>query len=87
MTPRWEQPALSVSSPVGLMYWAAVRANWHLWSAHKFRLHAPPQWKHFVSLWTANLMEWLDHPNPSFPPSETQLMIQAWTALNQGECL
>ena len=83
----WEQPSLSVSSPLGLMYWAAVRASWHLRSAHKFHIHAPPQWQHFLRIWVEILTGWMEHPNPSFPHTETQLMIQALESLGQGECL
>ena len=72
-------------SPLGLMYWAAVGVN----SAHRFQIPPPPfpQWNHFLKLWLAVLLGWLEHPNPSLPQTETQPMIHALEALSQGECL
>ena len=84
----WDQPALSVSSPLGLLYWSAVRANWMVRSRCKF--HHPtfqPPWQQFLKQWRANLSDWVDHPFPSFPKSETQLFLQALDSLSDPNTL
>ena len=52
-------------------------------STHKFRLQAPPRWHHFLKLWSAVLVGWLEHLAPSFPRSETQLIVQAQGAFRR----
>ena len=38
-------PVLSVTTPLGLVYWSAVRASWSVRCKHKFlALAAPPSW-------------------------------------------
>ena len=60
-------PSLSLSSPLGLVLWSAVRTSWRLRCALKFDPQPqPPHWKHFLRLWMATLEPW--SPGWNTPP-------------------
>ena len=45
-----EQPALSLQTPLGVVYWTAVRASWSLRNWVKFKPPPPPSWELFLSM-------------------------------------
>ena len=71
-------PVLSVTTPLGLVYWSAVKASWAVRCKHKFlQLTAPPFWSHFLRTWIKFLSEWEQHPSPSLPKNEITLLLHA----------
>ena len=71
-------PVLSVTTPLGLVYWSAVRASWAVRCKHKFlQLTSPPSWSHFLRTWIKVLSEWEQHPSPSLPKNEITLLLHA----------
>ena len=47
----WDMPALSLQTPLGLVFWTAIMANWNVPNAGKFRTPPPHTWDIFLSLW------------------------------------
>ena len=45
----WEQLALSLQTPLGLVLWTAIMANWNLQNAVKFRDPPPPPHMEYIS--------------------------------------
>ena len=81
-------PSLSLSSPLGLVMWSAVRASWRLRCSFKFdpRPH-PPHWKHFLNMWIIGLEPWLEHPTRTLPHSETTMLLHGLKQLEGPEAL
>ena len=81
-------PSLSLSSPLGLVMWSATRANWQLRCSRKFEpRHSPPHWNHFLNLWIAGLETWMEHPTPTLPHSEVQMLLHGVKQLSGPEGL
>ena len=76
-------PSLSLSSPLGLVMWSAVRASWRLCCSAKFDPQlGPPNWKQFLRLLIDTLAPWLEHPTPTLPHSETKMLLHCLRQLN-----
>ena len=76
-------PVLSVTTPLGLVYWSAIRASWAVRCKHKFlQLASPPSWSHFPRTWIKVLSEWEQHPCPSLPKNEITLLLHALKTMN-----
>ena len=47
----WEQPELSLTTPLGLTLWSAVRVSWSQWCMHKLHSNkGRPTWDQFSAL-------------------------------------
>ena len=57
------------SSPLGLVLWTAIMANWNLRNAVKFR-DTPPTWTIYLLQWMSILVQWYEHPFPTLPRAE-----------------
>ena len=69
-------PALSLSSPLGLVMWSAVCANWRMRCSHKFDPRPNfPHWNHFLRLWINTLEPWMDHPTPTVPHTKVKMLL------------
>ena len=76
-------PALSLSSPLGLVMWSAVRAHWRLRCSHKFNPKpSPPHWNHFLRLWINTMEPWMEHPSPTLPHIEVKMLLHGLDQLD-----
>ena len=81
-------PVLSVSMRLGLVYWSAIRASWSVRCTHKFLvLAAPPSWSHFLHTWIKILSECDEHPSPSLPKGEIALLLHAFKTMDTSTVL
>ena len=76
-------PALSLSSPLGLVMWSTVHANWRMRCSHKFNPRpSPPHRNHFVRLWINTLEPWMDHSTPTLPHAEVKMLLHGLDQLD-----
>ena len=69
----WDQPALSLQTPLGLVLWTAMMANWNPRNAVKFRdTPPPPTWNIYLLQWMCILVQWYDNPFPTLPGAEVK---------------
>ena len=81
-------PALSLSSPLGLVMWSAVRAKWRMRCSHKFDPQpCPPHWNHFLRTWVNTLEPWMEHPTPTLPHFEIKMLLHGLGQLEGPDSL
>ena len=69
----WDNPELSLTTPLGIAMWSIVRAAWAQRCLHKFnRRLPPPTWDQLLTSWITVLGEWEEHPTPTLPKDEVQ---------------
>ena len=72
----WEQPELSLTTPLGVTLWSAVRAAWSQRCMHKHNGRmGHPTWDLFLTLWVRVLQGWEEHPTPTLPKEEITLLV------------
>ena len=81
-------PALSLSSPLGLVMWSAMCANWRIRCSHKFDPQpSPPHWSHFLRIWINTLEPWMDQPTPTLPHAEIKMLLHGLYQLGGSDGL
>ena len=84
----WDQPELSLTTPLGITLWSAVRAAW----SHRcmVKMNAPvvrPSWDQFLTLWTKVLRGWEEHPTPTLPVGDISLLVHALQSMKDHTVL
>ena len=84
----WENPILSLTTPLGVTLWSIVRAAWSQRCMHKLNQHmGRPTWDQFQALWLKVLRGWEEHPSPILPTDEITLLIKALESMRDGTVL
>ena len=74
----WDQPELSLTTPLGITLWSAVWAAWSHRRMVKMNVRVVhPSWDQFLTLWMKVLRGWEEHPTPTLPAGEISLLVHA----------
>ena len=79
---------LSLTTPLGVTLWSAVRAAWSQRCMHK--LHSRmgrPTWDQFLALWVKVLRGWEEHPTPTLPREEITPLVHALLSMTDNTVL
>ena len=81
----WEQPELSLTTPLGITLWLAARAAWSQRCRHKMHSRmGRPTWDHFLAGWVKVLEGWEQHPTPTLPKDEISLLVHALRSMKEN---
>ena len=70
----WDQPELSLTTPLGITLWSVVRAAWSHRCMVKMNARVVrPSWDQFLTPWIKVLRGWEEHPTPTLPANEISL--------------
>ena len=84
----WEQPELSLTTPLGVTLWSAVRAAWSQQCVHKHNGRMGRRtWDLFLTLWVKVLQGWEEHPTPTLPREEIALLVHALQSMSHNTVL
>ena len=84
----WDQPELSLTTPLGITLWSAVRAAWSHRCMIKMNVRVVrPSWDQFLTLWIKVLRGWEEHPTPTLPAIEISLLVHALQSMQDHTVL
>ena len=84
----WDQPQLSLTTPLGITLRSAVRAAWSHRCMVKVNARVVhPLWDQFLTLWITVLRGWEEHPTPSQPAGEISLLVHALQSIKDHTVL